>query len=65
MLAVFFWLIFLVSSTPSMTTLRFLHFSSMNTTFSKSSQFSMSSVAIPIAFMNAVSPILFHTYLVF
>ena len=39
---------FLVSSPPSMTTLRFPHFSSMNTTFSKSSKFPMSSISIPI-----------------
>ena len=41
----FFWLIFLVNSPPSMTTLRLPDFSSMNATFSKSSQFQMS---IPI-----------------
>ena len=44
----FFWLIFLISFPLSMTTLRFLHSSSMNTTLSKSSKFPLSSISIPL-----------------
>ena len=42
----FFWLIFLVSSPPSLTTTRFPHSSSMNTSLGESSKFPMSSVSI-------------------
>ena len=40
----FFWLIFLVSSSPLMTTLRFQHFPSINTNFSKSSKLEVPNV---------------------
>ena len=43
----FFLLIFLVSSPSSMNTLRFPHFSCMNTILSKSSKFPTSSILIP------------------
>ena len=42
----FFWLIFSVSSPPSLTTTRFPHSSSMNTSLSEYSKFPMSSISI-------------------
>ena len=61
---VFFWSIFLVRSLPAMTTLKFRLFSSMKTNFSRSSKFPMSSISIAITFfMNRISAILFHRYL--
>ena len=42
----FFWLIFLVSFPPSLTTMRFPDFSSMNTSLGESSKFPMSSISI-------------------
>ena len=42
----FFWLIFLGSSPPSLTTMRFSHSSSMNTSPGESSKFPMSSISI-------------------
>ena len=44
------WLIFLVSSPSAMTTLRFLHSSSINTALSKSSQLPMSTFWVPTIF---------------
>ena len=41
-----FWLIFLVSSPPSLTTIRFAHASSMNTSLGEFSRFPMSSISI-------------------
>ena len=41
----FFWLIFLVKSQPSLTTLRFRYSSSMNTNLGKSSEFPISSIS--------------------
>ena len=42
----FFWLIFSVSSPPSLTTIRFSHSSSMNTSLGESSKFPMSSLSM-------------------
>ena len=42
----FFWLIFSVSSPPSLTTMRFPHSSLMNTSLGESSKFPMSSISM-------------------
>ena len=42
----FFWLIFSVSSPPSLTTIRFPHSSLMNTSLGESSKFPMSSISM-------------------
>ena len=42
----FFWLMFLVSSPPSLTTMRFPQSLSMNTSLGESSKFPMSSISI-------------------
>ena len=43
----FFWLIVLLSSPPSLTSMRFSHSSSMNTSPGESSKFPMPSISIP------------------
>ena len=43
----FFWLVFLLSSPPSLTSMRFSHSSSMNKSLCESSKFPMSSISIP------------------
>ena len=43
----FFWLIYIVSSPPSLTTMRFSHSSSMNTNLGESSKFPISFISIP------------------
>ena len=43
----FFWLIFLVSFQPSLTTMRFSHSSSINTNLGESCKFPMSFISIP------------------
>ena len=42
----FIWIIFLVSSPPSLTSMRFPHSLSMNTSLGESSKFPMSSISI-------------------
>ena len=43
----FFWLMYLVSSPPSLTTMRFSHSSSMNTNLGESSKFPIPFILIP------------------
>ena len=50
----FFWLIFLVNSLSSLTTLRFPHSSSMNTNQDKSSRFQMSSISVSFSSSSAI-----------
>ena len=51
----FFWLISLVSSPPSRTTLRFPHFSLMNTNLGKPCKFSVSSISKRCSSYSAVT----------
>ena len=51
----FFWLTFLVSSLPSLTTMRFPYSSSMNTILGESSKFPMSSISILFSSSSAIT----------
>ena len=58
----FFWLIFLVRSQPSLTTLRFRYSSSMNTNLGKSSKFRISSI---LTRFSSASTIIIFFWMVF
>ena len=58
----FFWLIFLVKSQPSLTTLRFRYSSSMNTNLGKSSKFRISSI---LTRFSSASTIIIFFWMVF
>ena len=51
----FFWLIFLVSSPPSLTTVRLPHSSSVNTSLDESSKFPMSSISIQYSSFSTIT----------